>query len=250
MTARPSVASNDTASHAVRPVCAPAASTAAVGERPQALEALDLAQVNASLRDQAPREIVRWAASLQRRAIVTTSMGINAAATLHAVCSELPELPVIWVDHGFNVAETYRVAEALTAELRLNLHVANPTMTAARLTARLGGIPSPEDADSHRWFTEQVKLLPFQRALDHWQPEIWFSGIRREETAFRKHLDIVSRDDRGLLRIAPFFYWREQEVAQYVAQHGLTTARHYFDPTKGSDNRECGLHTQSTRLSA
>ena len=235
---------------AMRPARAAVASTVVADQQRSALDALDLAQVNASLRDQAPREIVRWAASLQRRAIVTTSMGINAAATLHAVCSEIPEVPVVWVDHGFNVAETYRVAEALTAELRLNLHVANPTMTAARLTARLGGIPRPEDTESHRWFTEQVKLLPFQRALDHWQPEIWFSGIRREETAFRRHLDIVSRDDRGLLRIAPFFYWREQEVTQYVAQHGLPTARHYFDPTKGSDNRECGLHTQSTRLSA
>ena len=72
---------------------------------------------------------------------------------------------------------------------------------------------------------------------------IWLTGIRREETEHRKSLDIVSIDNRGILKVAPIFYWSEDDVEAYMEQHQLPTCRHYFDPTKVHDGRECGLHT-------
>jgi phosphoadenosine phosphosulfate reductase len=88
-----------------------------------------------------------------------------------------------------------------------------------------------------------VKLEPFDRALADFQPEIWLTGLRREETEHRKTLDVVSRDNRGLLKVAPLFYWSDEEIENYMARHNLPTCRHYFDPTKVHDGRECGLHT-------
>ncbi|MEQ8802934.1 MAG: phosphoadenosine phosphosulfate reductase family protein [Haliea sp.] len=116
-------------------------------------------------------------------------------------------------------------------------------MTSERRNAIMGGIPTVDEEERHREFTRQVKLEPFARALADLQPEVWFTGIRREETEYRRTLDIVSLDDRGILKVAPLFYWSEQDVEQYMAQHQLPTCRHYFDPTKVHDGRECGLHT-------
>ncbi|MFN3164388.1 MAG: phosphoadenosine phosphosulfate reductase family protein [Pseudohongiellaceae bacterium] len=42
---------------------------------------------------------------------------------------------------------------------------------------------------------------PFARALDEFQPEVWLTGIRREETEHRKTLDIVSLDNRGIIKV-------------------------------------------------
>ena len=45
---------------------------------------------------------------------------------------------------------------------------------------------------------------------------------------------------------ASIFHFGEYTVPQakaYMAQHELPTCRHYFDPTKVHDGRECGLHT-------
>jgi len=208
----------------------------------QALE-LDLDSVNAQLRTMSPQDIVRWALGLGRRAIATTSMGRNAAVMLHLVREVDRTLPTIWVDTGYNLRDTYVVAERLIRDLEVNIHVYSPQMTSERRNAIMGGIPTVDEQEHHQEFTRQVKLEPFDRALQDFAPELWLTGIRQEETEHRKTLDIVSVDARGIVKVAPIFYWSEEEVEDYMAQHKLPTCRHYFDPTKVQDGRECGLHT-------
>ena len=204
---------------------------------------LDLESVNAQLRTMSPQDIVRWALGLGRRAIATTSMGRNAAVMLHLVREVDRTLPTIWVDTGYNLRDTYVVAERLIRDLEVNIHVYSPRMTSERRNAIMGGIPTVDEQERHQEFTRQVKLEPFDRALQDFAPELWLTGIRREETEHRKTLDIVSVDARGIVKVAPIFYWSEEDVEDYMAQHQLPTCRHYFDPTKVQDGRECGLHT-------
>jgi phosphoadenosine phosphosulfate reductase len=204
---------------------------------------LDLESVNAQLRTMSPQDIVRWALGLGRRAIATTSMGRNAAVMLHLVREVDRTLPTIWVDTGYNLRDTYVVAERLIRDLEVNIHVYSPQMTSERRNAIMGGIPTVDEQERHQEFTRQVKLEPFDRALQDFAPELWLTGIRREETEHRKTLDIVSVDARGIVKVAPIFYWSEEDVEDYMAQHQLPTCRHYFDPTKVQDGRECGLHT-------
>ena len=204
---------------------------------------LDLDSVNARLRDASPQDVVRWALDLQRPTIATTSMGRNAAAMLHLVSEIDGKLPTIWVDTGYNLRDTYIVAERLIRDLQLNIHVYSPQMTSERRNAIMGGIPTVDEEERHREFTRQVKLEPFDRALAEFRPEVWLTGIRREETEHRKTLDIVSLDARGIIKVAPLFYWSEEQVEDYMEQQQLPSCRHYFDPTKVQDGRECGLHT-------
>ena len=199
--------------------------------------------VNAALRDASAQEVVRWALDQGRRTIATTSMGRNAAVMLHMVSEVDRSVPTIWVDTGYNLRDTYVVAERLIRDLQIDIHVYSPLMTSERRNAIMGGIPTVDDEARHQEFTLQVKLEPFERALQDFQPEIWLSGIRREETEHRKTLDIVSTDNRGISKVAPLGYWSEDDIDAYMEQHGLPTCRHYFDPTKVHDGRECGLHT-------
>ena len=204
---------------------------------------IDLDSVNASLRHASAQEIVQWALAQNAPTIATTSMGRNAALMLHLVSQVDSTVPTIWVDTGYNLRDTYIVAERLIRDLELDIHVYSPRMTSERRNAIMGGIPTIDEEERHAEFTEQVKLEPFNRALQDFQPEIWLTGIRREETEHRKSLDIVSRDNRGIIKVAPIFYWSEDQVEDYMADNQLPTCRHYFDPTKVADGRECGLHT-------
>jgi phosphoadenosine phosphosulfate reductase len=204
---------------------------------------LDLDSVNVTLRQADAQEIVRWALDLGRPTIATTSMGRNAAVMLHLVQQIDGSVPTIWVDTGYNLRDTYVVAERLIRDLALNIHVYSPQMTSERRNAIMGGIPTVDEAERHQEFTRQVKLEPFERALRDFQPEVWLTGIRQEETEHRQTLDIVSLDSRGIIKVAPLFYWSEDDVEAYMAKHGLPSCRHYFDPTKVHDGRECGLHT-------
>lgn len=208
---------------------------------------IDIEAANRELRDASPLEVVTWALAQEKRTIATTSMGRNAALMLHLVRQieqqSGQKVPTIWVDTGYNLRDTYLVAERLIRDLEIDIHVYSPLMTSERRNAIMGGIPTVDEAERHQEFTQQVKLEPFARALDEFQPEIWLTGIRREETEHRKTLDVVSMDNRGIVKVAPIFYWSEEQVEDYMEQYELPTCRHYFDPTKVHDGRECGLHT-------
>ena len=211
--------------------------------RPVPVLDLDLDSVNASLRDASASDIVRWALSLLAKTIATTSMGKNAAVLLHLVSEVDKNVPTIWVDTGYNLRDTYVVAERLIRDLELDMHVYSPLMTSERRNAIMGGVPTVDEEERHQEFTRQVKLEPFARALEEFKPEIWLTGIRKEETEHRQSLDIVSMDNRGIIKVAPIFNWSEDDVEGYMEQYELPTCRHYFDPTKVHDGRECGLHT-------
>lgn len=204
---------------------------------------LDLDSVNAALRDASAEDAVRWALGLNAGTIATTSMGRNAAVMLHLVNKVDPTVPVIWVDSGYNLRDTYVVAERLIRDLDLNIHVFSPLMTSERRNAIMGGVPTVDEEERHREFTWQVKLEPFERALAEFRPEVWLTGIRREETDHRKTLDIVSVDNRGIVKVAPLFFWSDEDIEGYMERFELPSCRHYFDPTKVHDGRECGLHT-------
>ncbi len=204
---------------------------------------MDLKSVNDMLRGASAPAVVEWALAQGRPTIATTSMGRNAALMLHLVSQVDRTVPTVWIDTGYNLRDTYVVAERLIRDLELDIRVYSPLVTSERRNAIMGGIPTVDEEERHREFTRQVKLEPFARALEDLQPEIWLTGIRREETEHRKTLDIVSLDDRGILKVAPIFYWSEADVEDYMQRHQLPTCRHYFDPTKVHDGRECGLHT-------
>lgn len=204
---------------------------------------LDLDSVNATLRNASAQEIVRWALELKARTITTTSMGRNAAVMLHLVSKADKTVPTVWIDSGYNLRDTYVVAERLIEQLDLKIHVYSPQMTSERRNAIMGGVPTVDDEERHQEFTRQVKLEPFARAMEALQPQIWLTGIRQEETEHRRSLDIVSLDARGIIKVAPIFYWSEDNVDDYMEQNQLPTCKHYFDPTKVHDGRECGLHT-------
>jgi phosphoadenosine phosphosulfate reductase len=207
---------------------------------------LDLDTLNAQLRHRSAEDIIRWAMTLNKPAMASTSFSPNSAVMLKLMTDIAPEVPIVWADSGYNVPDAYRVAEELIELLQPNLHIYIPKMTSERRNAIMGGIPHPDDnPDLHKEFTRQVKLEPFDRAFQEIKPEIWLTGIRQEETSFRQSLDVLSWDGRGILKVAPIFYWKEDDIQNYMDQHALPTCRHYFDPTKVADNRECGLHTSA-----
>jgi phosphoadenosine phosphosulfate reductase len=206
------------------------------------VDQLDLKKINQDLREKTPEDIIRWALSLNKKTIMTSSFGYNSAVSLHLLTQVDKTIPVIWIDSGYNVKDAYLVAEELIKSLALNIHVYNPLMSADRRNAIMGRIPS-FDEDNFEEFTQQVKLEPFARALEDFKPEVWLTGIRQEETEHRKNLDIVTIDSRGILKVAPIFFWNDAQVVEYMNLHHLPNCKHYFDPTKAQSNLECGLHT-------
>lgn len=204
---------------------------------------MNVKEINEQLRNAGPAEIVAWALRASKRPVVTTNFRPYEAAILHAVTQEKSDLPVIWCDSGYNTSFTYQHAERTIAQLELNIDLYVPKQTAAHRDVVLG-IPEPDTA-AHDLFTQQVKLEPFQRAMANHQPDLWFTNLRKGQTALRDSMDIVNLGKDGVLKVCPFFYWSDNQLESYIETHVLESEDRYFDPTKALDNRECGLHTNN-----
>ena len=204
---------------------------------------LDIDKANQALADKTPQEILAWALAQNKKAILSTTFGPFTAVMIDMITQIQADIPVLWVDSGYNTEDTYRTAEQLMDRYQLNMHIYTPEMSAARRSALMNGIPAP-DEPLHEEFTRQVKLEPFQRALAELAPDIWINGMRKEETEFRKSQDIVTTSAQGIVKVAPLFHWTELDLEEYLYSRELPQVEEYFDPTKAFDHRECGLHTK------
>lgn len=203
---------------------------------------MNLDTLNQQFSEKSPQDIIAHALTQPGKAVITTHFGPLEAVILHMTVQIRPDIQVIWVDHGYNTKATYRCAEQIITQLKLNVDVFTPKISAARQEAALGGIPLYTD-DAHADFTENFKLEPFRRAMSHHAPDIWLTALRREQTEFRQSLNVFTKDSKGVLKVAPFFHWTEAQMRDYLASNQLPNEDSYYDPTKALENRECGLHT-------
>jgi phosphoadenosine phosphosulfate reductase len=199
---------------------------------------------NAILRAKSPLDVVRWAiAQAGGRAVVSTNFRPYEAAVLHVAVQVQPDIPVLWVDHGYNRPATYKHAEELRARLRLNLRPFLPRLTPAHRDAIFGPIPTTDDEEGLKKFSAQMKLEPFQRGMRELAPTVWITALRKVQNPNRAGLDIVSHDENfGALKVSPLLYQTDADLDAYLAQHSLPNERDYFDPAKADEKRECGLH--------
>ncbi|CAL2102058.1 Phosphoadenylyl-sulfate reductase (thioredoxin) [Tenacibaculum sp. 190130A14a] len=201
---------------------------------------LNIEELNKGLEKLAPKEIVEWAFDLQQRTILTTNFRPYEAVILHAVTQVNSATKVVWCDTGYNTPQTYKHAEEVIEKLDLNVQLYVPKQTVAHRNQTLG-LPTIDDP-KHSIFTEQVKLEPFKRAMEEHQPEVWFTNLRKGQTAFRDNIGILSYSKDGILKVSPFYHWSDADLDTYLEEHQLPNEFKYFDPTKVESNRECGLH--------
>jgi|UniRef100_UPI00404AFC3E phosphoadenosine phosphosulfate reductase len=204
----------------------------------------EIAEWNLELREKTPLEIVQWAIDqAPHHAIVSTNFRPYEAVVLHLATQAQADIPVLWVDHGYNRPATYKHAEQLRAQLGLNLKPYLPRMTVAHRDAIYGPVPDTTQEDALKLFSTQMKLEPFQRGMSELAPKIWITALRKVQNPNRAELDIVSIDKNfGALKVSPVFYWSDADMESYLDEHNLPNEWDYFDPAKADEKRECGLH--------
>ena len=210
------------------------------------MTAVKIYEVNEVLRDKSPLEVIEWAiARADGRAIVSTNFRPYEAVILHLVRQVQPDIPVLWVDHGYNREATYKHAEELKAKLGLNIQAFVPKLTAAHYDSAHGGMPEPteENEEAIKAFSTVMKLEPFQRGMRELAPTVWLTALRKVQNPNRAELGIVSPDNNfNSLKVSPVFQWSDEQMESYLAEHDLPNEWDYFDPAKADEKRECGLH--------
>ncbi len=208
-------------------------------------------------------ERVRWAmGNLPRRAVLSSSFGIQAAVSLHLVTRVEPDVPVIFIDTGYLFPETYRFVDELTERLSLNLKVYNSTISAAWQEAR-SGRRWEQGAEGIADYNRENKVEPMERALRELGARTWIAGLRRDQADTRRRTPFLQMAGERW-KVHPIADWGDRDVFRYLKKHGLpyhplwdegyvsvgdthtTRSLHEVDDVAATRffglKRECGIH--------
>ena len=212
-------------------------------------DSIDLSSLNDTFAEAAPAEILTQAAALaDQRIMISTNFRPYEAVLLHMAVQVVPDIPVLWVDHGYNTPGTYRCAEQTIEKLGLKVHLYIPKRTSAHRDAMLGGIPTLDQQELHDQFTEEVKLEPFRRGMADLKPKVWLTALRKVQNPNRETMKVFGSTPDGVLKVSPVLSWTDEQMQAYIEEHDLPNEFNYYDPTKVLESRECGLHLDSAKL--
>ena len=165
-------------------------------------------------------ERVRWAHQMFRDELVlTTSFGVQSAVMLHLVTTQIPDIPVIFVDTGYLFPSTYTFAQELTERLNLNLKTYIPKQTAAQQEALYGKLweKGIEGLDQYNLIN---KVEPMNRAVKELGAKVWLSGLRRTQSSSRKDRDFVEQQNQ-VTKAYPILDWKDRDIYTYLTENYL-----------------------------
>ncbi|MGH4000197.1 MAG: phosphoadenylyl-sulfate reductase, partial [Pseudonocardiaceae bacterium] len=139
------------------------------------------------------------------------------AVLVHLVSRAVPGVDVLFLDTGYHFAETLGTRDAVAATYDVNLITVEPEQTVAQQDTAYG--PKLHDRNPDLCCGLR-KVAPLDRALERY--DAWATGLRRVETPTRAGTPVVSYDARrGKVKIAPLATWSDQDVDDYITEHGI-----------------------------
>lgn len=165
-------------------------------------------------------ERVRWAyEKYGDKLVLTTSFGVQSAVMLHLVTTQIPTIPVIFVDTGYLFPATYTFAQELTDRLNLNLQTYIPKQTAGQQEALYGKLWE-QGLEGLERYNQINKVEPMNRAVTDLGAEAWLSGLRRSQSSTRKDRRIVEQQNK-VTKIYPILDWSDRDIYIYLTENDL-----------------------------
>lgn len=225
------------------------------------------ATVKLDLESATATDRVRWAyETYGDQLVLTTSFGVQSAVMLHLVTTQIPDIPVIFVDTGYLFPATYTFAAELTERLKLNLKTYIPLQTAAQQEALYGKLWE-KDLEALERYNRINKVEPMNRAVKELGATAWLSGLRRTQSSTRGDRQVVEGQNK-VTKIYPIIDWNDRDVYKYLSENGLpyhplwdqgyVSVGDWHSTKKlgegmteeetrfGGIKRECGLHEASS----
>ncbi len=202
-----------------------------------------------------------------RPACFTCSFQAEDMIVLDLLRKRVPSIPVLFLETGYHFALTYEYRDRIAREWELNLVNVTPQRTVKQQESELGILYLTDPAQC----CHLRKVEPLMQALESY--EVWFTGLRREQSPTRKNLKKVEQhrlpSGKNLLKASLLADWTWQQVWDYTISNSLSYLPQYdeaylsigcepctktpADPNNPRSGRwsgtklECGIHTFSER---
>ncbi len=163
-------------------------------------------------------EILLWAdQTFGPQLIVAASMGAEDMALIAALASLTLHPRVLCLDTGLLFPETLALILQVERQYSISVERIHPNLTVGEQGRLYGERLWESDPDLCCYMR---KTLPLSRELRG--ASAWVTGIRREQSASRKHCEVVQWDPQfSLVKINPLAYWSADAVWDYIRGHNV-----------------------------
>lgn len=196
-------------------------------------------RLNKRLGQQHPEQIMRIIYERSRNPLISTSFGKYSEALLSLVPKSAPDIPILWVNSGFNTESTIHFSQEMKKKYSLNLVEVNPEISLEEFKKKYDTFPEYGTKENEE-LCQIIKVDPFRKFLSEFKPDFWFTGIRNNETSYRSNLGVSSIFASSILRIAPFISYSDAAMRRFMFQNDLQIMLDYYDPCR-PENKECGI---------
>ena len=180
------------------------------------LRSLNPEEVNERLIGRRPEYILDWAwQTFAPKIVASSSFQTASVPLLHMIAQVCPKLTVVFIDTGYHFPETLVLRDLLVERLGLRVSVARRD-GAEGLEATEQSALYRRDPDLCCHVNKVVPMLRRLRGVD-----AWVSGLLRDQTARRRRLNIVEKQNEDLLTIHPLVAWSRGDVHDYIRRHDL-----------------------------
>jgi len=183
----------------------------------------DFAKINQELEGKKPEEIIAWAVREFRGKIAaSSSFGPESGVLLHMISRIDPSVPILFLETGYHFPETLKYKEDLVTLLGLKnvMDLKADPKRKAEVVKRYEGVPYEKNPDL---CCQINKVEPIDLALKDY--DAWMSGIRRNQTDFRKSIRAVEEYKKGdaeLFKISPLANFTSREMGWYLKEHHIS----------------------------
>ena len=199
---------------------------------------------------------------------VLTSLGAQAIVNLHAVRASQSDIPVAFIDTGFQHRETLAYRDALVRAgypVQTVQPLPENMLRAQELVDRYRPVWekvarddwSPDALDAFDTLAGLVKREPHARVEKDMGVSVWATGRRRDQSSARAELPIFTFNEQGVLtEFNPLADMTSKDIYHYQKTHELLGLQHplvqrgasaigyvWEDPYTAKG--ECGMHAQA-----
>lgn len=178
-----------------------------------------LSEVNGLLAKKDAIDVLKWAYQQYGDNIVyACSFGAEGIVLIDLISKVKKDATITFLDTGLHFKETYELIEKVKAKYSmLNIKLIKPDITVAEQNELHGNElwkSAPDQCCSIR------KLKPLEAELSQFQA--WISGLRREQSPTRAHVQFVNKDKRfQSIKVCPLIHWSWDEIWMYIRLHKL-----------------------------
>lgn len=200
--------------------------------------------------------------SEEKKLFTSSSFQSHSIVLLHILSRIDKSIPIYFINTGYHFPDTIKFRDQVTDQFGLNLIDLKPTTPRNLQKDTQGKLLYASDPD---FCCHLNKVVPMDSILMEY--DVWINGVRADQSATRKAMQVEQPAPHGSLRFHPMLDWTNKMIYDYRKEYdlpdhplesegylsiGCEPCTRKFDLEMqerearwfGMNKTECGLHTQ------